>query len=184
MAKVVLDMAMSLDGFIAAPNDGDGGLHNWYFSPSSASAEVIAELIASTGAIVMGRRAYDMGDQFDGYVDNPYKVPHIVLTHQKPEKIAKGETPFIFVSDGVESAIQQAKGAAGEKDVVIGGGANTARQCIEAGLVNEIQLHLVPVLLNGGLRLFDDLQSQPMNLEKIRVIEAPNVTHLRYRVVH
>jgi dihydrofolate reductase len=183
MAKVVLDMSMSLDGFISAPNDEDGGLHNWYFSPSSVSAAVIAELIDSTGAIMMGRRSYDMGDKYDGYVDNPYKVPHIVLTHQKPAKIAKGETTFIFVTDGVESAIEQAKTAAGDRDVVIGGGANTARQCLERGLVDELQLHLIPLLLNSGIRLFDEISGEQVKLERVSLIEAPNVTHLRFRVI-
>jgi dihydrofolate reductase len=183
MAKVILDMSMSLDGFISAPNDEDGGLHNWYFSPSSVSAAVIAELIDSTGAIMMGRRAYNLGDQFDGYVDNPYKVPHIVLTHHPPEKIAKGETAFVFVTDGVQSAVEQAKRAAGEKNVVIGGGANTARQCLNAGVVDEIQIHLIPVLFNRGLRLFDDINSQAIGLEKVRVIEVPNVTHLHFKVI-
>jgi dihydrofolate reductase len=183
MGKVVLDMAMSLDGFIAGPNDEDEGLHDWYFSPSGRSGEVIDELIKTLGAIVMGRRAYDVGDKVDGFVDNPYKVTHFVLSHDVPEKAARGETTFTFVTDGIESAIEQARAAAGDKDIAIGGGANTAQQYTKAGLVDEIQIHLVPVLLGEGVRLFDHIGRLSIELESTRVIASPNVTHLQFRVV-
>jgi len=127
MTKVVLDMAMSLDGFVAGPNDEDLGLHDYFFSPSSETAKVIEEGIQATGAIVMGRRTYDLGDQFNGFEDTPYKVPHIVLSHGVPEKPAKGQTEFIFVADGIESALRQAQTVAGGRAVVIGGGASAAQ---------------------------------------------------------
>jgi len=183
MGKVLLDMAMSLDGYLARPHDEDGGLHNWYFSPAPKSAAVIEELINTSGVIVMGRRAYDIGDRYDGYVDNPYKVPHFVLTHNVPEKPAKGETSFTFVTEGIESILKQAKAAAGDKDVVIGGGADIAQQCLKAGLIDEIQIHLVPVLLCEGLRLFEHIGTESIELEQTRVIESTGVTHLKFRVV-
>ncbi|MCI0712099.1 MAG: dihydrofolate reductase family protein [Chloroflexi bacterium] len=150
MGKVILDMSISLDGFICDPDEGDGGLHDWYFAPSDTDKAVIEEVIYSTGAIIMGRRTYNLGDQYDGWADNPYRVPHLVLTHRIPEKPAKGDTEFIFVTDGIESLMQQAKAAAGDKDVVIGGGANLTRQVIKAGLIDNIQLHLVPVLFGAS----------------------------------
>lgn len=183
MGKVLLDMAMSLDGFIAGPNDEDSGLHDYFFSPSIDTAKVIEEGIKATGAIVMGRRTYDMGVQFNGFEHTPYKVPHVVLSHNVPNKPAKGETEFIFVADGIESALKQAKSAAGDKDVVVGGGANIAQQYIKAGLVDEIQIHLVPVLLGDSIRLFEHLGTEHIELESTRVIESPGVTHLRFRVV-
>ncbi len=184
MAKVILDMAMSLDGFIAGRDDQDGGLHDYFFSPSGETAQVIEEGIAATGAIVMGRRTYDMGDKFDGFADTPYKVTHLVLSHSVPVKPAKGETEFIFVADGIESALDQAKHAAGDKDVVIGGGASTAQQFLQAGFVDEIQIHLVPKLLGEGIRLFDHLKIAPVELESVRVIAGTGVTHLKFRFLN
>ena len=183
MGKVILDMSMSLDGFIAGPNDEDSGLHDYFFSPSGDTAQVVEEGIKTTGAIIMGRRSYDLGDQFDGFVSTPYKVPHFVLSHTVPEKPAKGETAFIFVTDGIESALTQAKAAAGDKDVVIGGGAHIAQQFISAGSIDELQIHLVPVLLGEGLRLFDHIGDRPVKLEKTSGVDAPDVTHLTFRVV-
>jgi dihydrofolate reductase len=179
MGKVVLDMAMSLDGIV----DNDS-LYNWYFSSENTkSAAVIAEIIDTTGAILMGKRAYDQADAVDAYLDNPYRVPHFVVTHHIPAKVAAGTTRFTFVTDGIESALQQAITAAGNKDVTIGGGANIARQYLKAGLVDEIQIHLVPVLLGSGSRLFDQIGTQPIELESVRVIESTHVTHLKYRVI-
>jgi dihydrofolate reductase len=182
MGKVVLDMAISLDGFVAGPNDEDGGLHDYFFSPSPETAAVIAEGIQETGAIIMGRRTYNLGDQYDGFADTPYKVPHLVLSHSTPAKPTKGETKFIFVPDGIELALAQAQGAAGAGDVVIGGGANIAQQFLAAGLIDQIQLHLVPKLLGQGLRLFDT-QYPPKNLERTHIVAAPDVTHITYRVL-
>jgi dihydrofolate reductase len=183
MGKVILDMSMSLDGFIAGPNGEDRGLYNWYFAPSGGSQEVIDELINTLGAIVMGRRTYEVGDEQDGFADNPYSAVNFVLTHHVPEKQPTGSTPFVFVTDGIESALQQAKAAAGDRDVALGGGANTAQQYLRAGLIDEIQIHLVPVVLGNGIRLFDHLDPKPIELESTRVIEAPDVTHILYHVV-
>lgn len=183
MGKVILDMSMSLDGFIAGPNDEDGGLHNYFFSPSDATVGVIEEGFKTTGAIVMGRRSYDMGAEQDGFVDNPYKAAHFVLTHAVPEKMAKGAEAFTFVTDGIESLLKQAKAAAGDKNVVIGGGANTAQQFMKAGLIEEIQLHLVPVLLGHGIRLFEHIGPEQFELESAGVIAASDATHLRFRVI-
>ena len=183
MGKVLLDMATSLDGFIAGPNDEDDGLHTYFFSPSGATAKVIEEGFKTTGAIIMGRRTYEIGAAQDGFVDNPYQVTHFVLSHNVPEKPAKGTTTFIFVTDGIESALNQARAAAGDRDVVVGGGANIAQQYLKAGLVDEIQLHLAPVLLGAGIRLFNHIGAERIQLESIRAIEAPGVTHLKFRVV-
>jgi dihydrofolate reductase len=132
----------------------------------------------------MGKRAYNTGEESGGYEDDPYQVPNFVVTHHVPEQAAAGENDqrrFIFVTDGVESAIKQAKAAAGDKDVAVGGGADIAQQCLNAGLIDEIQLHVVPVLLGKGIGLFG--QIDPVKLENIRVVVAPDVTHLRFRVV-
>lgn len=183
MSKTILDMSISLDGFVATLDGQDGGLNDYFFSPSAATAQVIAEGIQATGAIIMGRRAYDLGDQFDGFADTPYKVPHLVLSHSMPAKPAKGTTHFIFVTDGIERALQQAKAVAGDKAVVIGGGATTAQHFLRLGLIDEIHLHLVPKLLGQGMRLFDNINDTPIQLTPINVIAAPDVTHITWRVV-
>jgi dihydrofolate reductase len=183
MGKVILDMSMSLDGFIAGPNDEDGGLHDYFFSPSGDTTKVIEEGFKTTGVIVMGRRSYDMGAAQDGFVDNPYQVPTFVLTHAVPDRVAKGAEAFIFVTDGIESVLKQAKAAAGDKNVVIGGGAKTAQQFMKAGFIEEIQIHLVPVLLGEGIRLFEHIGSEPIELESTRVIAASDVTHLQFRMI-
>jgi dihydrofolate reductase len=180
---VILDMAMSLDGFISGPNGEDHGLHDYFFSPAGPTAEVIEEGFKTTGTIIMGRRAYDIGAAQDGFVDDPYQVPNFVLTHHIPERVARGAAAFIFVTDGIESALAQAKAASGNKNVVVGGGANIAQQYLKAALLDEIQIHLVPVLLGRGVRLFDHLGTEPIELEQTRVVEAPGVTHLRFRVI-
>lgn len=182
MGTVLIDMAMSLDGFVAGINDEDGSLHDWYFDPSPASRAVIEESIHTLGAIVMGRRSYDIGAAHDGFVNNPYQIPHIIITHNVPEKRAAGAEDFIFSTDGIERALQQAYAVAGEKPIAIGGGASIARQFLQAGLVDEIQLHLVPILLGNGIQLFDSM-GKSVELESKKVITAPDVTHLFYKVV-
>ena len=182
MGKVILDMAMSLDGFIAGPNDEDGGLHDYFFSPSGDTAQVIEEGIQNTGAIIMGRRTYDIGEQYDGFADTPYHAAHFVITHHVPEKAAKGAETFTFVTDGIESALRQAQAAAGKKDVVIGGGAAIAQAFLKARLVDEIQVHLIPVLLGAGKRLFDS--AERMELENKRAVQSPKVTHLGFRIAN
>lgn len=180
MGCVMLDMAMSLDGFVAGPGDTDGGLHNWFFTPDAVSRAVIHGSIQSTGALIMGRRTYNIGDQYGGFVDDPYPVPHFVITHQVPQTRAAGAERFIFVTDGIASALRQARAAAGDKNIVIGGGASIARQFLRAGLVDVLQIHLIPALLGDGTRLFADLPHT--ELAVTRVIEAASVTHLTYQV--
>ena len=202
MGKVVLDITTSLDGFVAGPNDGpelplgEGGerLHEWAYELASwrephglaggeinSSSEVLEESLEAAGAIVVGRRMFDNAR---GWGENPpFHKPVFVLTHAEREPMTKeGGTTFTFVTDGVESAVEQAKAAAGDKNVSVGGGANTAQQCLRAGLLDEIQIHVAPLLLGGGLRLFDGIGAE-VELEATRVIESPGVTHLRYRVV-
>jgi dihydrofolate reductase len=178
MGTVLVDMVISLDGFIARPNNDDGGLHDWYFTPSGNAVGVIDELLQTIGAMIIGRRSF--GDQPDGF-DTPYKVPHFVLTHTPRHTVTNGDVPFIFVDDGIERALAQAQAAAGEKAVCIAGGATTVQQFLNAGLVDEVQIHLVSKLLGDGLRLFE--HGTPLNLERTRVLESPGVTHLRFRVL-
>ena len=190
MGKVILDMSMSLDGFIAGPNVGvelpmgEGGLrlHDWLFntSASEVDAEVEQEMFATTGAVVLGRRTFDVGQGPWG--DTPFPVPCFVLTHEAREELVKKSGTFTFVTDGIESALEKAKAAAGDKNVSVMG-ANTAQQYIKAGLLDEIQIHLVPVLLGEGRRLFDHIGTEHIELEGTRVIESLGVTHLRFRVL-
>ena len=199
MGKVFLDITTSLDGFVAGPNDGPGlplgaggeRLHEWAVRLASwraphgleggetnSSSEVMEEALQA-GAIVVGKRMFDNAH---GWGENPpFHKPVFVLTHTEREPLAKdGGTTFTFVTDGIESAVEQARAAAGDKDVGIGGGASVAQQCLRAGLLDELQIHVAPLLLGGGVRLFEDVDAE---LETIRVIDSPGVTHLRYRVV-
>lgn len=180
MGKVFLDMAMSLDGFVAGPTDADSGLYTWYFAPSAEDSAVIDELLQTIGAMIIGRQTF--GDQPDGF-DTPYKVPHFVLTHEARPRVERDGATFIFVADGIASALAQAKAAAGDKNVCVAGGAQTAQQALNAGLLDELQIHLVPVLLGDGLRLFEHIGNAPVELERTSVIESLGVTHLTFRVV-
>jgi dihydrofolate reductase len=195
MGKIVLNMVVSLDGYTAGPNDEDEGLHDWVFSPATrewshspnaaggggGSGAVLERSIAGTGAVVMGKRMHDIGDQVDPNWDGPYKVPHFVVTHAALANTVKGGFPVNYV-DGVASAIEQARQAAGDLDVTVIGGANVAKQCIEAGLLDELHLHTVPLLLGKGLSLFGDLDIKRVDLEIVRAVHAPDVTHVEYRV--
>lgn len=178
MGTVLLDMVMSLDGFIAGPNNEDGGLHDWYFAPAGNAIFVIDELIQEIGAMILGNHVF--GNEPDGW-DTPYKVPHFVLTHTPRKPLERGGMTFHFVTEGIEDALARAKVAAGDKIICVAGGAATAQQFLNAGLVDEIQIHLVPVLMGSGLRLFDQVGT--IKLEQTRVLESPGVTHLRYRVL-
>ncbi len=203
MSKVIVELSMSLDGFVAGPNDGpenslgDGGerLFRWYYSGdtdfplpgtdmvfkiSRASAELLRETWPKIGAMVAGRRMFDIAGAWGG--NPPGGGPCFIVTHSIPQEWVKDGSPFTFVTDGVPSAIRQATQAAGDKNVAVSS-ANIAQQCIKAGLLDEIQIDLVPVLLGGGVRLFDHLGAEPIELERTRVVEAPGVTHLIYRVV-
>jgi dihydrofolate reductase len=203
MGKVSTGLSMSLDGFIAGPNDGperplgEGGerLFAWYsagdteyrlpgtemvFRVSPQSAELLREAHSKMGAFVTGRRTFDITNGWGG--SPPLGVPTFVVTHTVPQEWVYEGSPFTFVTDGVESAVEQAKKAAGDKDVAVGA-ASIAQQCLRAGLLDEIHVDLVPMLLGGGVRLFDHLGPEPIELERTRVIEAPDVTHLTFRVV-
>ena len=203
MSKVFVELSMSLDGFVAGPNDGpenpmgDGGmrLFQWYhsgdtafplpgtdmvFKISRASAEFLQESWSTIGAMVLGRRMFDIAGAWGG--NPPGGGNCFVVTHTVPQEWVKEGSPFTFVTDGVESAIRQAKKAAGDKNVAVSS-ANIAQQCIKAGLIDEIQIDLAPVLLGSGVRLFDHLGTAPIELEIIRVVEGQGVTHLQFRVV-
>ncbi len=183
MTKFILDMAISIDGYISGPGDADVGLYDWYFDPVGSNRDVVDELVAETGAIIMGRNVFGAGPDATGYDDTPYEVPHFVVTHQPPDRELGGPVDFRFVTDGIESALEQARVAADSKDVSVAGGANVIRQYLKAGSLDEIQIHFVPVLLGGGVRLFDQLGTERIELEGTRVIDSPRVTHLRFRVV-
>lgn len=182
MGKVVVGTTMSLDGFI---NDRNGDVGRLYPDLDELrKTEVLQESIRTTGAVVMGRRAYDMAE--GDFTDYEFQAPIFVLTHEAPQKAARGENEkltFTFVTDGVESALRQAKAAAGDKDVSVIGGASSAQQCIQTGLVDEIEVDIVPILLGEGLRFFDHLGADPIELEPTRVMEAAGVTYLTFRVV-
>ena len=203
MGQVAMGLTMSLDGFIAGPNDGpaqplgEGGmrLFDWYssgdteyrlpgtamvFRVSPASADLLREAHGTMGAFVTGRRTFDIANGWGGRP--PLGVPTFVVTHAVPQEWVYEGSPFTFVTDGVESAIQQARAVAGDKTVAVGA-ASLAQQCLKLGLLDEIQIHLVPVLLGEGVRLFDHLGGEPIELESTRVIETPGVTHLTFRVL-
>jgi dihydrofolate reductase len=187
---------------------GQGGerLHEWAVALAAwrephglsggeinASSEVVREGLARTGAVVMGRRMFSGGEgpweddpNADGWWgDNPpFHVPVFVLTHHAREPVTKqGGTTFTFVTDGIASAVEQARTAADDKDVSVAGGADVAQQVLSAGLLDEMQIHLVPVLLGGGTRLLQHLDEVDFQLEQTRVIDSPGVTHLRFKIV-
>ncbi|MET0580102.1 MAG: dihydrofolate reductase family protein [Ilumatobacteraceae bacterium] len=176
---VLLDMAVSLDGCISTPDGQDGGLHDWYFDPTPPSKAVIDELVEGAGALLLGRNAFGSDDDAEGWDDSPYLVPHVVVTHRPPATPTGGRIEFVFAPD-VATGVDLAVRAAGDRVVALGGGADVARQCLAAGLVDEIQLHVVPVVL-GGPTLFGGIVPT-LTLTKLRVVDAPNVTHLHYRV--
>ncbi|MEV2237078.1 dihydrofolate reductase family protein [Micromonospora sp. NPDC049891] len=188
MARILLDVTMSLDGFMAGPNIsvehpmGEGGLrlHKWIFhtSTSEVDAEIEREMSETTGAVVLGRRTFDVG--VNVWNDTPYPVPCFVLTHDPlAERVEKSGT-FTFVTD-VREAYDRATAAAGERDVRLMG-AEVGQHFLTAGLVDEIRLQLAPVLLGTGRRLFEHLGDEHIELERLAVVESPHVTHLRYRV--
>jgi dihydrofolate reductase len=212
---VTLDISMSLDGFIAGPDQtledplGKGGeqLHEWAVrteswrashghggGEASRDSEVVAEAIGSTGATVMGRRMFSGGQgpweddpKARGWWGDepPFGHEVFVLTHHARQPLPmQGGTTFHFVTDGIEAALERARAAAGDKNVAIAGGADVVQQYLKAGLLDELQLHVAPVFLGAGVRLFEErVAGGQAELEQIRVIESPAVTHLRYRVV-
>ncbi len=203
MGKVTSGLTMSLDGFIAGPNDGpehplgENGmrLFDWYesgdaeyevpsggmtFKVSPQSAEMLSRAFSSIGAIVTGRRTFDITNGWGGR--HPLDVPMVVLTHSVPDGWDYEGSPFTFVTDGVESAVERARELAGEKDVAVGA-ASLVQQCLEAGLLDEVHVDIVPVLLGGGVRMFDNLGPEHIELERTEIIEAPDVTHMTFRVI-
>ncbi len=183
MGTVVLDMSMSLDGFIAGPNDELDRVHAWMRGGEPGrGVEVVDELFRTTGAVVMGRRTFDLGDKENGWVaEPPFEVPMFVPAHDIPDRVARGAAPTLtFVTEGVDAAIEKAKAAAGDRNVMVCG-ASTGQQSLRAGHLDEIEIHLVPVLLGDGIRLFEP-GIEPVELELARIIESPGVTHLRFRL--
>lgn len=201
MGKVVLDMSISLDGIAAGPNPnevdrmGAGGerLHAWFpfYDPeqestaevpaeSEAEARMVRELFAATGAVVLGKRTFDLG--LEPWGGTPFPVPCFVLTHEARDDLVTATGTFAFVTDGIERAVHRAQAAAGDKNVLVMGGPTVAQQAVRAGLVDEIAIHMVPVLLGAGSRLFEHLGPEAVELERIELIASPQATHLRFRV--
>jgi dihydrofolate reductase len=210
MSSVRCHISISLDGYVAGPDQsledpiGVGGmrLHEWVLKTASwraqqgmeggepgADSDVVEEVVQGIGAYIMGRRMFGGGDgpwdeSWTGWwgEDPPYHAPVFVLTHHQREPLAmQGDTTFTFVTGGIESALEQAKAAAGDRDVAIAGGASAVRQYLAAGLLDELFLHVVPVILGAGERLLEDV-GDPL-LEPVRVVASPAVTHVQYRVV-
>jgi dihydrofolate reductase len=212
MAKLRFQISMSLDGFIAGANPserdplGEGGmqLHEWAFKLAAwrkphgreggevnASSEILEDALQNIGATIMGRNMFGgppgaWGEHpWEGWwgEDPPFHTPVFVLTHHPREPLEKqGDTTFHFVTDGIESALEQAKRAAAGKDVSLGGGASVAQQYLSAGLIDELTLNVVPVLLGEGTRLFERAGGTNLQIESQGVVEGPGVTHLRYRL--
>jgi dihydrofolate reductase len=198
--QVTAAVAVSLDGFIAGPDDGPeqplgiGGeqLFTWFedgsepsrfypwMSMSPASAAAFDGFIARIGAVITGRRTYDIAKAWDGQGEIP-GVPLFVLTHHVPSEVPLADPAYTFVTDGIASAVRQALAAAGGKDVRLMG-ASVIRQCLQAGLLSELTIELVPVVLGRGIRLFDGLEPGGVRLELGGVVDAPGVTHLTYHV--
>ena len=211
MGKTLIRITTSLDGYVAGPNQsmkdplGVGGeaLHTWAIELAAwreqhgqkggavnASSAIMQEMFENVGAVIMGRNMFGGGPgpwkpDWKGWwgKNPPYHMPVYVLTHHARDPLPmEGGTTFHFVTDGIQSALEQAKRAAADKDVLIMGGANAIQQFLAAGVVDEINISMVPLLLGAGERMLDSLGAPPPRLEQIRVIEAPGVVHLRYRV--
>jgi dihydrofolate reductase len=201
MTKVVIDMSISVDGFVAGPEDGKefplgrhGGMHvfDWYFSGTQecrnplfrpepgANRDEVERMFAESGAFIFGRRTYEIANGWGG--NHPVNgAPTFVLTHHPPADYPRGPSNLTFVTDGIENAIRQARAVAGGKDIKLGG-ASPGKQALSAGLCDEIVIHLAPCLLGGGVRLFDALPDG-IRLDKLSVSDGPFATHLRYRVI-
>jgi len=205
MSLLKLNITMSLDGYVAGPNQsvenplGEGGeqLHDWAFATRTFRAvhgmeggatgpddDIAAEYFQNIGATIMGRHMFGGGDSPWG--ENPWngwwgEDPPFHMHHARHPLEMKGWTTFHFVTDGIEAALERAKEAARGKDVTLGGGANVAQQYLMAGLIDEMEIHVVPVLLGDGARLFDNTDSQQTEYECIRVVNSPTVSHYKYR---
>jgi dihydrofolate reductase len=191
MGKVTCDISMSLDGFIAGPNvrvgngmgdDGDR-LHAWVFGGNTETDDaIVAEKNASPGAILIGKRMFDVG--FEPWGDPPpFGMPVFIVTHEAREPLPmQGGTTYTFVTKGIEAALELARKAAGDKDVGIWGGANIIQEYIKAGLLDEMQIHVIPVLFGDGTRLFEDLGGRRIELKRTSTVDTPGATHLRFSV--
>lgn len=185
MGKIILGMTMSLDGFI---NDRNGSVEALY--PDLAAlrdTEPLRESMQNTGAVVMGRNSFAMAEDPDSIAENyEYQVPIFVLTHRPPKRHPKenDNLTFTFVTDGIESAVGQAKAIAGDKDVTVIGAASIVRQCLNKGLADELHVDIMPLLLGSGLRPFEGIDAESIQLERINVTELPaGRTHLRFRII-
>jgi dihydrofolate reductase len=197
VGRVIADQSVSLDGFSAGPNVrigngmGDGGeeLHDWMWSEAGrtgrdgTAVEGPQELLAGAGAVVVGRRMFDLGEEPWGDPPPFHNNPVFVVTHRPKAPVVKqGGTTYTFVTDGLDGTLARAREAAGGRDVVVLGGADVIQQCLKGGLLDELHIHLVHVLLGGGTRLFGDLDAASATFERERVIDAEGVTHLRFRL--
>jgi dihydrofolate reductase len=212
MSNVRVHISTSLDGYVAGPNQtmenplGEGGeaLHDWLVELKSwrepvgleggvenVSNDVFAEVNANVGAEIMGRGKFGPpqrgswgDDAWQGWwgANPPFRKPVFVVTHHEREPLVLADTTFTFVTDGIASALEQARAAAGDKDVFIGGGAQIINEYLAAGFVDEMEVHVTPIVLGGGARLFEGV-GPDLKLELVRTIEAPGVSHLKYRVV-
>jgi dihydrofolate reductase len=191
MGKVYCEISMSFDGFIAGPNVrvgngmGDEGdrLHGWRFGEKTETDDaIVEERNASTGAVVIGKRMFDVG--FEPWGDPPpFGMPVFIVTHEARQPLPmKGGTTYTFVTKGIEAALELARAAAGDKDVGIWGGANIIQEYLKAGLLDEMQIHVIPVLFGDGTRLFENLGGRRIELKRTSTIDTPGATHLRFSV--
>ncbi|MDT7797420.1 MAG: hypothetical protein QOI78_853 [Actinomycetota bacterium] len=186
MGNVVVDITVSLDGFIATPDGDVTRLHRWAIAGGSAEDEYTDEArelfkADEFGAVVAGRRTFDASGAWDG--NPPIPVPYVILSHDVPEKVTTGEwSRFVFVSDGIEVAMAKAQKVADGRAVAVMGGADVIQQCLNAGLVDVVSLHVVPVLLGSGIRLFDHLVGR-QELELVSTRKGPETFRMHYRVV-
>src|SRR5436853_6110592 len=185
MGKVMVGLSVSLDGFIAGKNDDVSEVFAWMGSAMEQFHEVVGDALGENGAVIMGRRKFDMINSEHGWVFPDGTAPDwpvIVLQSQAREPVKKGKTQYYFVTDGIHSAMAKAQELAGEKHVALHG-ASSVQQALKAGLLDEFHLNIAPVLLGEGVRLFDHLGAEPIQLERLRTIETPGATHLSFRVV-
>lgn len=191
MSKVYGEISVSLDGFITGPNVrvgnglGDGGerLHDWMFdAKTEADAAIVKDTYATTGAVVIGKGMFDVG--FEPWGDPPpFGMPVFVVTHEvRPPLPMQGGTTYTFLNDGIQAALQQAQAAANNKHVGVWGGADIIRQYLQAGLLDEMRIHIAPVLLGGGISLFEDVQPEGLEFTKMHSSDTPGATHLYFDI--
>jgi dihydrofolate reductase len=193
VSKVVCEISMSLDGFITGPSVrvgngmGDNGdrLHDWMFdAKTETDAKIVDETYASSGAVIIGKRMFEVGFELWGDPP-PFRMPVFIVTHEERESLPmQGGTTYTFVTDGIEAALKRARAAAGDKNVGVWGGANIIRQYLKAGLLDEIQIHHIPILLGDGVRLFEGLDPEGIELRKTNSVDTLGAAHIRYRIRH